>query len=801
MPEEIRQRLIEHEMNESYLDYAMSVIISRALPDVRDGLKPVHRRILYAMHKMGLSYSKPTKKSARIVGDTLGKYHPHGDTAVYDALVRLAQDFSLRYPLIKGQGNFGSIDGFPAAAQRYTEAKLAAIADELLVDIDKETVRFAPNYDNSLKEPTVLPAKLPNLLINGSSGIAVGMATNIPPHNINEVIDATLAYIDNNNISLHELTRFIKGPDFPTGGIIAGTQGIRSMYTTGRGRIIVKARIDIEENNLIVTEIPYMVNKTTLIESIATLVKGGVIDHIADIRDESDREGLRIVIIMKKNGDPHLTLNQLYTHTNLRTTFGVNMLGIYNGQPVTMTLFDALKYYLEHRRTIITKRTEYELRKAEERDHIVQGLLVALSDIDLIVALIKQSAHVEAARSSLTRQYTLTEIQANAILDMRLQKLTSLETHKLKQEHDELVLFIITCKDILGSSQKILEIIKEELIHLKQTYGDERRTLIQEHEDTSYTTEELIEEEDVVVTLTHAGYIKRIPLKSYRQQKRGGQGVVGTEVKDQDIVKNIFVTSNINYLLLFTNKGKLHWIKAHEIPEGSRYAKGKAIVNLITLEKGERVHTLLPVSTFDENHYIFFVTKNGLIKKTTLSEFSNPRAGGIKAVTLREGDELIDVKLTDGTTILLLATQKGMAVKFDEKDVRSMGRTAAGVRGVTLGSEDGVVSMEIVHQGCTIFTLTENGFGKRTPEQEYRLIHRGGKGVTNIKTTPRNGNVVAVRTVTDMDELLCMTQHGVVMRTPVKDISIIGRNTQGLRVMKLKEGDKVTTVAKVVQEE
>ena len=747
------------------------------------------------MHKMGLSYSKPTKKSARIVGDTLGKYHPHGDTAVYDALVRLAQDFSLRYPLIKGQGNFGSIDGFPAAAQRYTEAKLAAIADELLVDIDKETVRFAPNYDNSLKEPTVLPAKLPNLLINGSSGIAVGMATNIPPHNINEVIDATLAYIDNNNISLHELTRFIKGPDFPTGGIIAGTQGIRSMYTTGRGRIIVKARIDIEENNLIVTEIPYMVNKTTLIESIATLVKGGVIDHIADIRDESDREGLRIVIIMKKNGDPHLTLNQLYTHTNLRTTFGVNMLGIYNGQPVTMTLFDALKYYLEHRRTIITKRTEYELRKAEERDHIVQGLLVALSDIDLIVA------HVEAARSSLTRQYTLTEIQANAILDMRLQKLTSLETHKLKQEHDELVLFIITCKDILGSSQKILEIIKEELIHLKQTYGDERRTLIQEHEDTSYTTEELIEEEDVVVTLTHAGYIKRIPLKSYRQQKRGGQGVVGTEVKDQDIVKNIFVTSNINYLLLFTNKGKLHWIKAHEIPEGSRYAKGKAIVNLITLEKGERVHTLLPVSTFDENHYIFFVTKNGLIKKTTLSEFSNPRAGGIKAVTLREGDELIDVKLTDGTTILLLATQKGMAVKFDEKDVRSMGRTAAGVRGVTLGSEDGVVSMEIVHQGCTIFTLTENGFGKRTPEQEYRLIHRGGKGVTNIKTTPRNGNVVAVRTVTDMDELLCMTQHGVVMRTPVKDISIIGRNTQGLRVMKLKEGDKVTTVAKVVQEE
>lgn len=798
MPEEIQQRLIEQEMSESYVDYSMSVIISRALPDVRDGLKPVHRRILYTMHKMGLLHNKPTKKCARITGDVMGRYHPHGDAAVYDALVRMAQDFSLRYPLIEGQGNFGASD-FAAAASRYTEAKLAKVAEELLFDIDKDTVEFVPNYDNTLKEPVYLPAKLPNLLINGSSGIAVGMATNIPPHNISEVIDASIKAIDNPNIDINELLAVIKGPDFPTGGMISGIKGIHDAYKTGRGKIIVKSKVNIEGNSLVVTEIPYMVNKTTLIEEIVSLVKDKVIEDISDIRDESDREGIRLVIELKKSANPNFVLNQLFAHSSLKTTFGVIMLGVINNQPVIMNLKDVINYYIQHRKDVVTRRTSFELRKSEERAHILQGLQIALDNIDPVIKLIKSVKTIEDARNELIKNFNLTDIQANAILDMKLQRLTSLETTKLKEEYEGLIKLIQELKEILSSEQKIYDIIKKELIELKEKYGDKRRTEITFDEEEGVEEEELIKEEDVVITLTHSGYIKQIPLTSYKQQKRGGIGVVGTEVKEEDIVKNVFVTSNRNYLLIFTNKGKVHWLKAYQIPEGSRYSKGKPIINLIKMGKDEKVNAILTVSKFDEQNYIMTVTKNGLIKKTSLSEYSNPRSGGIIGINLKNNDEVVEVKITDGNHMLMIASKNGMAVKFNEKDVRSMGRNAAGVRGIKLVNDE-VIGMETILPGVTIFTMTEKGYGKRTKEDEYRLIKRGGKGVTNIKITDKNGKVVGIETVNDNDDLICMTKNGIVTRIGIKDVSVIGRNTQGVRIMKLKEGDKVTSVAVVERE-
>lgn len=1238
MPEEIQQRLIEQEMKESYMDYAMSVIIARALPDVRDGLKPVHRRILYTMHRLGLSYNKPTKKSARIVGSCLGLFHPHSDAAVYESLVRMAQDFSLRYPLVIGQGNFGTTDDNPASMRycitgdtlivtekgleridqlstnedinisvlskdrkisnatkwfdsgrhptlklrsyknyeltgsynhpvlilsedingkptfiwkrldeikigdyvvidrsstawpndllslkkyipkiaskrrrkttlpenldtnlafilgsfvsegtlekekiefcnsdkkwiqvlrkkwksvfpdsklhrfkrkpssfgkneyerlechcvhtvsflnnmgmhsvkspersvpeailrspkevvasflqayfegngsisfskgenhmvelsccstsevlikqlqtlllrcgidtfkrydkhrflhklyirglrnlikfykeigffsdmknrkleyvilsskkeyshydhipfvakyirkvigynefiiqhnfdRYatlrknheqvatilfqkrgldcsqmlqyfltydyifdkvteikeagiqnvysirvdskchsfigngfinhnTEAKMSKLAEEMLLDIDKKTVKFVPNYDNSTKEPTVLPARLPNLLINGSSGIAVGMATNIPPHNIGEVIDATTFLIDNPSAEISHLMNFVKGPDFPTGGTISGTSGVKDAYLTGRGKVILKAKASFEDNSIVITEIPYMVNKSLLIESIADLVRNDVIESISDIRDESDRDGMRIVIQLKRNADPQVTLNQLYAHTDLRTNFGVIMLAIKDGQPVLLNLKDALSSYLMHRKDVITRRTSFELKKAEDRDHIVLGLLVALDNIDPVVKLIRESNTIEDARSGLITEYKITEIQANAILDMRLQKLASLETKKLRDEHDSLLKLMEDLKSILASEQKINDIIKKELRELKEKYSDKRRTEITTAEEEPVVTEELINEEDIVITVTNAGYIKQIPIASYKQQKRGGHGIVGAEVKEEDTIKSIFMTSNLNYLLFFTNKGKAHWLKAYQVPEGSRYSKGKAIVNLLSMDKDEKVTTVLPVKKFDHDHFIFLVTKKGIIKKTSLEEYANPRSGGIKAIKLKD-DELVDAIVTDGNATLFLATKKGMAIKFLEKDVRPMGRTAAGVRGVKLRSEDAVIGLESIVQGSTIFTITEKGFGKRTKEEEYRLIRRGGKGVTNIKITEKNGNVVGVTTVYDTDDLLCITEKGIAIRMKTKDISVIGRNTQGVRIMKLEGNDKVKTVAKVVQD-
>ncbi len=799
--EDIQQRLIEQEMKESYVDYAMSVIISRALPDIRDGLKPVHRRILFTMHKMGLTHNKAYKKSARIVGTCMGRYHPHGDTAIYDSLVRMAQEFSLRYTLVDGQGNFGGIEGFRAASQRYTEARLKRIAEEMLLDIDKKTVRFVPNYDNTEREPSVLPSKLPNLLLNGSTGIAVGMATNIPPHNLGEVIDASVAVIDNPNIEIAELLKHIKGPDFPTGGLISGVSGLKEAYEKGRGKIIVKARTSIEDRKIVVTEIPYMVNKTTLIENIVELVKEGTIDGISDIRDESDREGLRIVFELKKSADPNLVLNQLYAQSMLKTTFGIIMLAVHENQPIIFNIKEAIKYHITHRKEVVIKRTQFELQKAEDRNHIVLGLIVALDQIDPVVKLIKESDNVDVARQGLIQTFQLTEIQANAILDMRLQKLTSLETAKLKQEHEDLKKIIQELKDILASEPRIFSIIKQEFLELKEKYADKRRTEIMQGEEV-IEDEDLIKEESVIVTITHAGYIKKLPVETYKQQKRGGQGIIGAETgEDNDIIKNIFTTSNLNSLLFFTNQGKVHWLKAYGVPTASRYAKGKAIVNLVRLAEGEKISTILPVAKFDDQHYITMVTKKGVIKKTSLNEFANPRQGGIRAINVTEGDELVAAQLTPGNLDIIIATKKGIASRFNEADVRAMGRSATGVRGIRLEQGDEVIAMQTSAEGTTLLTIKEDGYGKRTALDEYRQIHRGGKGIINIKTEGKNDNVIGILMVKDEDEIILMSQKGIVIRTAVKDISIIGRNTQGVRLMKTKEGDKVMTIAKVIKNE
>ena len=803
--ERIMPRVIEDEMKQSYLAYSMSVIVGRALPDVRDGLKPVHRRILYAMNDMGMFHNKPFKKSARIVGEVLGKYHPHGDLAVYDAMVRMAQDFSLRYPLVQGQGNFGSIDGDSAAAMRYTEARLNKLSEEMLQDLEKETIKFIPNFDGSLKEPAVLPAKAPNLLINGSSGIAVGMATNIPPHNMSEVCDGAIKLIDDSNLTPEELMLTIKGPDFPTGGIIQGSSGIKDAYKTGRGKIRVRAKIELEEakkkTKLIITEIPYQVNKSQLIEEIAHLVRDKKIQGISDLRDESDREGMRIVIELKTGANTDIVRNQLLKHTRLQTTFGIIMIALVNNEPKTLNIKELLEQFIKHRRIVVRKRTEFELREATEKAHILEGLIIALDNIDAVIKLIKAAKSAKEARQGLMDDYKLSEKQSQAILDMKLQKLTNMEQDKIREDHKNLLQLIEKLKKILGSEQKILDIIKQELAEIKEQYGDERRTQIIAAEAQKIEEEELIKPEETVVTLTHAGYVKRQPLDAYKMQKRGGRGVIGTETKETDFVEEIFIANTHDYLLCFTNKGKIHWIKVYQIPEAGRYAKGSAIVNMIELGKEEKITACVPVREFKKDNYIFFVTKKGTVKKTSLEEFSKPRKGGILAVSLSSDDELINVDITDGTKRIMIATEQGMAVHFDEKDVRPMGRTARGVIGIKLKKNDNVIGSVVAEENKTLLTVTEKGYGKRTPISEYRLISRGGVGVTNIKITEKNGKAVTIKSVKDDDEIILISQQGIVIRTAAKGISIVGRATQGVRVMKLGPTDKLVAAAKIAKEE
>src|SRR3989344_3882711 len=795
MAEKIKQVLIEEEMKNSYIDYAMSVITARALPDVNDGLKPVHRRILYAMHKAGLQHNKPFRKCARVVGDVLGRYHPHGDMAVYDSLVRMAQDFSLRYPLIKGQGNFGSIEGYSAASMRYTECKLTPIAEEMLNDIDKDTVKFIPNYDESYKEPIVLPGKFPNLLVNGTTGIAVGMTSSIPPHNLREIADAIVAMIDKPDVSTEELMQSVKGPDFPTAGIVLGNGGIKKAYKTGRGRVRVKAKCEFEDNKIIVSEIPYMVNKTSLIESIVELVKSKKVEGIKDIRDESDRKGMRIVIMLKDSANKEVVLNQLYKHTQLQTTFSIIMTSLVAGQPKTMSLKNLINFFIQHRRRIVIRRTEFELNKAEERVHILEGLRIALKNIDNVVKDIKESKDVETAKALLIEKYTLSEKQSLAILDMRLQRLTGLEQTKLQEEYNSL---LEDLKDILNSETRIFGIIKTETLELKEKYGDDRRTIITEEDEGDIQDESLIENEAVIITATREGYIKQTLLEDYRQQKRGGTGIIATEKKEEDIVEHLFSTKTHNYLLFFTNIGRVCWLKVYNIPRGSRYSKGKAIVNLLKLEEGEKVNAILPISDLSRESYIMFATKKGKVKKTPLKSFSRPRKMGIKAIKLENNDEVVAVKLTPGNLEVMLGSRLGNAVRFNEVDVRVMGRNASGVRGIRLKDKDEVVGMEIANPEATLLTVTEKGFGKRTEMSEYRVTRRGGKGVRNIKITDKNGNVVGIKTVKDEDEAMFITQNGVVIRTTVNGISKIGRSTQGVRLIKLREGDKVKTVTRII---
>jgi DNA gyrase subunit A len=794
-------RLIEEEMRQSYLDYAMSVIVGRALPDVRDGLKPVHRRVLYAMYRASLFHNKAYRKSAFIVGRVMSDLHPHGDAAIYDTLVRMAQAFSLRYPLIDGQGNFGSVDGDSQAAMRYTEARLKKIAEELLQDLDKETVKFIPNFDNTLQEPLVLPSKLPNLLINGSSGIAVGMATNIPPHNISEVIDGIIAVIDNPNIAIEDIMHKIKGPDFPTAALILGKKGISNIYKNGRGRIIIRSRTEIEEDKkrIIVTEIPYMVNKAQMIEEIADLVSNKKINGIADLRDESSREGIRVIIELKSGINPEIVLNQLYKHSRLQVSFGVIMLALVDNVPKILNLKQLINYFIVHRKEVVTKRTQFELKKAEERAHILEGLIIALKSIEDVIRLIKKSSSIEIARESLISSYSLTKTQAQAILDMRLQRLTSLEQERIKKEHSELLKLIEELKSILAEEQRILDIIKKELLELKEKYGDERKTEITDIEE-ELEIEDLIASEDQVITITHAGYIKRLSMNTYKQQRRGGKGVIAAEIREKDFVENVFIANTHSYILFFTDKGKVHWLKVYLIPEAGRQAKGKAIINLLNLEPNEKITAFIPVKEFDSEHYLILATKKGIVKKTNLIAYSNPRKGGIIAINLEQGDELIDVILTNGKQQILLATKKGNAVRFREEDARAIGRSGKGVIGIRLREDDEVIGMVDADDTKTLLTVTENGYGKRTAISEYRLINRGGSGVINIQCSERNGNVVAVKSVTDNDDIIFISRSGIIIRTPAKGISRIGRNTQGVRLMSLEQNDKVVAAARIIKE-
>lgn len=801
----IVHRPIEDEMQKSYIDYAMSVIVGRALPDVRDGLKPVHRKILFAMHELGNSYNKPPKKSARIVGEVIGKFHPHGDIAAYDALVRMAQDFSLRYPLVDGQGNFGSVDGDGAAAMRYTEVRLAKIAELMLADIEKNTVDFVDNFDASLQEPVVLPTRLPNLLINGSSGIAVGMATNIPPHNLRETVDAIVHLVDNPEMETLELMEFIKGPDFPTGGIIYGINGIIEAYTTGKGRIKVRALADIEElegkDRIIVTEIPYQVNKANLIETIAELVKDKRIEGITDLRDESDRDGMRIVIELRKDIMADIVLNQLFAHTQMSVTFGVINIALVDNEPKVLPLKETIQHFIDFRKEVVIRRTNYELEQARKREHILKGLMIAVDNLDETIQIIRSSKNGEEARNRLMERFELDEDQAKAILDMRLQKLTGLEIESLRLEFEELLKIIADLEGILASPERVRTIIKEELLEIREQHGDERRTVIVE-DALELDIEDLIPVEDMVVTITQDGYIKRVPLDTYKGQKRGGVGLIGMQTKEEDFLTDLFVTSTHDYLMFFTNLGRVYWLKAYRLPIGGRHAKGKPIVNLLpNLEEGELVNEIIPVSEFDDSRFLVFSTRKGIIKKTRLSAYSHVRSTGIIALNLDEGDELVETKLTDGIKEIVLASKKGQAVRFQESDVRPMGRPARGVRGIRLGDDDEVVSMAVVTPESNLLTLTENGYGKLSKVEDYRKTKRGGKGVITIKTTERNGMVVAVKEVAAGEELIVTSHQGMIIRVPVDQIRLSGRATMGVTIMRIKEDDTVCAVARLAREE
>lgn len=791
---------LESEMKNSYIDYAMSVIVMRALPDVRDGLKPVHRRILYAMQEAGMASNKPYKKSARIVGEVLGKYHPHGDTSVYDTIVRMAQDFSYRYMLADGHGNFGSIDGDSPAAMRYTEVRMSKIAEIMLSDIEKETVDFMPNYDESLKEPTVLPSKMPNLLVNGSAGIAVGMATNIPPHNLNEVIDGILMMIDNPNVELPELMRAIKGPDFPTGGLIMGTEGILKAYSTGRGAIKMRAKTHFEEmdkgkTRIVVTELPYQVNKAHLVEKIAQLVRDKVIEGITALNDESDRTGMRIAIELRRDVNPDITLNKLFQHTQLQETFGAIMLALVDGKPQILTLKQMLGYYIKHQEEVVRRHTAYDLKKAKMRAHILEGLTIALKNLDAVIATIKGSRTSDIAKASLEENYALSDKQAQSILDLRLQRLTGLEQEKINQEYTQTLALIDELSAILADEQKILDIIKQELIAVKQKFGDARRSEIT-IDTSNIDIADLIEEEDIVITLTHDNYVKRQPIDSYRRQKRGGRGVTGMGTKEDDFVENMIITSTHKTVLFFTNRGRVYQLRGYDIPESGRTAKGTAVINLLPLEQGEKITAVIPISAFAADRYLFMTTRYGIVKKTPLIQYDTARKKtGLIAISLDENDDLIDVKLTDGNRQVIIGTQKGMAISFDEADVRSMGRAARGVRGIKLADKDVVIGMDNLREGAKVLTVTKNGYGKRTESDEYRDQKRGGKGLINVKVTDKTGEVVGLKVVDNNQEFMLITTEGIVIRSKVAEVSTIGRNTQGVKMMKTDEADSVAALA------
>jgi len=800
---------LEEEMHKSYMDYAMSVIIGRALPDVRDGLKPVHRRVLYAMYDLSNDWNKPYKKSARIVGDVIGKYHPHGDMAVYDALVRMAQDFSLRYPLIDGQGNFGSVDGDPPAAMRYTEVRMARLAGELLADIEKETVDPIPNYDGSLTEPAILPARFPNLLVNGSSGIAVGMATNVPPHNLREVIDGVIVVINNPETSPEALLAIIPGPDFPTAGFILGRSGVREAYLGGKGMIQLRARALVERQkrtdreSIVVTEIPYQVNKAKLLEKIAELVQDKRIEGIADLRDESDREGMRIVIDLKRDAMAQVVLNQLFKHTQMQVTFGIILLAIVHGQPQLLNIKELIQHFINHRKEVVTRRSQFELGKAEASAHILEGLKIALDNLDRVISLIRSSKTPKDAKEALIAQFSLSEAQAQAILEMRLQRLTNLEREKINEEYKELIKLIARLKEILSNERLLLNVIIEELREIQDRYGDDRRTQIIE-EAQEINLEDLIVEEDMVVTISHSGYIKRNAISLYRSQRRGGRGKMGMTTKEEDFVEHLFIASTHSYILIFTDAGRVFWLKVHEIPQGGRMTRGKAIVNLLNISGEEKITAILPVRAFEDGKYVVLTTKMGVVKKTDLMSYSHPRTGGIIALSLDGGDQLISAGLTDGTKEILLSSREGKAIRFAEEEARAIGRTARGVKGITLGEDDFLVSMDIITPGApgaSILSVTENGFGKRSQIDEYPLQSRGGKGVITIKTTDRNGKLVGTQQITEQDDVMLITDKGKIIRLRGGEISIIGRNTQGVKLIEREAGERVMAVARLAERE
>lgn len=804
---------IEEEMRTAYIDYSMSVIISRALPDARDGLKPVHRRVLYAMFESGFLHNRPYKKSARTVGDVMAKYHPHGDSSIYDTMVRMAQPWSLRYPLIDGQGNFGSLDGDSPAAMRYTESRLKRIAEEMLVDINKDTVNFQPNYDDSDEEPSVLPAKLPNLLLNGSSGIAVGMATNMAPHNLTEVLDGTIAYIDNNDITVSELIQYVKAPDFPTGAIIYGYQGVRSAYETGRGRVVMRAVATFEQTKtgreqIVVTEIPYMVNKADMIKRIADLVNEKKLEGISAIRDESDREGVRIVFELKKDSIPNIVLNHLYKYTPLQSSFSINNVALVKGRPALLNLKDLIKYYVEHRLEVVTRRTQFELKEAEKRAHILQGLLIALDNLDAVISLIRSARDPETARNGLIEQFSLSEAQARAILDMRLQRLTGMERDKIVLEYDELMKVIADLQDILANEPRKFQVIKDELAELRARYGDERRSKI-EYAAEEFADEDMIADEEMLITISHQGYVKRTPLSEYRTQGRGGVGSRGVTTKDDDFTEHLFSATMLNYLLIFTEFGRLYWLKVYEIPEGSKVSKGRPIQNLINIESGDKVRAVINVRTLSDadyinNNYLIMCTESGTIKKTLLEAYSRPRVNGIIAISINEGDRLLDVALTNGDNEIVIASKEGKAVRFHESRVRPMGRTAAGVKGIELGEEGNNKAIGMLCVSGTdkqLLVVSENGYGKRSPIEDYRVTNRGAKGVTTLNITDKVGNLVAIKEVSETDDLMIINRSGIAIRMSVQEIRVAGRNTQGVRLIKLSDSDEISSVTRIEKEE